>query len=367
MVDFDFRQKEYESFVNSVSRFKWIILLTILLSCSSILDLYSKSDTTASQIRNVYLRKLFTESFVDFIKQNKTLDYDYTKIKFSDELKKCDEKNDVEYEDCVKILLEHNKKNFKFFYDLKILEGKTNLCENEINTYKKEQCENVKNAIFRVSDFYSKKEKVIELLENINSGTAIESSYKELITVIEELKKPNEALSLGDIFARERITKRTIPLLNMEIEINDFLTIIQIMLTVFVLSLWLVLENLKFQIKNLIGRFSNSDEKDLKILIRSNFLFNVSDEHLTITIILQYISIFFPFISIFTATLVDILSISDSLKGVFFGNSGLFNNGFGSASNQIIRSIIGILSNIIILWFSYESACTAKQIDSLVK
>lgn len=61
------KEKEYDSFTTSISRFRLIILINIILSCSVFLHIYSEHGMSMGQIHQIAKRKLLTE----IIKGNK--------------------------------------------------------------------------------------------------------------------------------------------------------------------------------------------------------------------------------------------------------------------------------------------------------
>jgi len=68
---FDFPGKEYDSFTNSISRFKWTIIITILLSCSAILHIYSENGFSSAQRKYIVQRKIFSDSIEQVLKIDK--------------------------------------------------------------------------------------------------------------------------------------------------------------------------------------------------------------------------------------------------------------------------------------------------------
>jgi len=154
----------------------------------------------------------------------------------------------------------------------------------------------------------------------------------------------------------------------MDIEDNDFEIIIYSMLLVFVISLWLVLENLRFQISCMLSNIADPDLGKYKNLIKSNFLFNVTKDNRLIHAIqniIQYAVILFPF---FTIVLVSWMDLEPAWSNVIYAScgDGNFVWGYGTPSSLLLRFELDFYSALIILIFSIASCITSCKIDKLV-
>lgn len=321
MAEFEITEKQYESFVSSISRFRWIVLINIILSCSFLVHIYSENGMSAAQIKITMHRKLIEDAMNDIVNERKKIP------------------NDPIYNDLSNI-------------------NKADIDTKHISIF------------MRIVEFKKKKEDLIRLL---NDGLKEVPTEKTLLNkkigeleqkssqIADDLSGAYGAMMFGNRIASDQIHKRTVPLLNMDVEHNDFSSIIEIMMVVFVIAMWLVLENIKFQIDWLKVNLQ-IDSNNFNALIRSNFLFNVSnDTHLTIAI--QRFAILLPLIVALICVWFD---LRPGLLDFILSEKNI-NIAFGTENAQILRGFIAGMSVIVIAVFSTKSLIASKNIDQKIK
>lgn len=302
------KEKEYDSFTTSISRFRLIILINIILSCSVFLHIYSEHGMSMGQIHQIAKRKLLTE----IVKGNKEQGTNEIDVRLLlNAINKKKEKNEY-----IKHLIEYlnNKKNLR------------DKIEDAANcgVYPDELWENFENLSY---DYY-------------------------------------EPITMGDEAIKHVIQNRTVPLLNMDIPANDFANIIELMIIVFAIATWLIMENIKFQITCILENTEENLKLSMKNLIKSNFLFNVSENSKAAKSI-QNFAIILPVFAVILSFLFDLSEKCEAILELFNGNNNRV-YGFGDKSNLKIWLIISIASIILTSIISFYSLKSSKNIDNLI-
>lgn len=150
----------------------------------------------------------------------------------------------------------------------------------------------------------------------------------------------------------------------MDIPANDFANIIELMIIVFAIATWLIMENITFQVTCILDNTEENLKSSMKNLIRSNFLFNVS-KNSKATKSIQNFAIILPAFAVILSFLFDLSEKSDAILELFNGNNNsVF--GFGDKSNLKIWLIISIASIILTSIISFYSLKSSKNIDNLI-
>ena len=166
----------------------------------------------------------------------------------------------------------------------------------------------------RMVDFYKKKEYLLQILsDGLSSVPSNQVILNERIAeleqkstaILDDLSETYKAMQYGNRVVSDQTHKRRVPLLNMDVEGNDFSSIIEV-IVIFVITMWLVLENIRFQV-DWLGTNLQVEPVKFKALIRSNFFFNVSNDT-NITIFIQKFALLFSLITVLICAYLDIPS-----------------------------------------------------------
>lgn len=144
--------------------------------------------------------------------------------------------------------------------------------------------------------------------------------FEALVNEYAELKY---SMTVFDNLLKEAsIPNRSIPLLNMSIPGNDFLSVIGIMLLIFVIGVWLNIRTVLAAVQSL--QPNNSEE--MRELIRLHFTFTGLVDHAEmerkVVPIVQYAAFVLPFFSLLIAIILDIYSMISAWLDPYQGNAG---------------------------------------------
>lgn len=207
-------EKKFEAFADAIKRYRWFVLINILLSCAAIANVYIENGFTEAQIRRIVARQLL---------------------------------------------------------------GPKSPSEEKMKAHATK-------------------------LSEMKAG---EMNTPESVKLIDEAVELKLRLMRGDEISKAlAMPHRKIPLLEIEVPWNDYIVVLAIMITVFVIATWLSCVNVRDQVQNLHSLFAVNP--DLKTLVKFNFFFTSPDDAGLARAIVHRLAILLPVLVFLLAGTVDL-------------------------------------------------------------
>lgn len=210
-----------------------------------------------------------------------------------------------------------------------------------------------------------------KFIETSSECSVLSAKLRKLLIstpLIEMIKKYSafeyEIQSNEHTLANEKLPVRTIPILNMSIPANDFVIVMSILSMFIVIGIWMNLRGIHAAISSLCSH------KDLDIIrvAQLNTVFLTYSEVGGNRFARQVrdLSMWLPFISIFSATLVGYWPILQiKLTNVFYYSGLDFYN--GSNAVIVVFLILSILISVMHFWIALKCQKEINNIDSIFK